>query len=380
MSDAITPESRDLLALALVPGLGPKLTAALLQRFGSASAARRASAEQLRRVPHIGDKLANDFAVALRDLDVDAELALVARHGVRLLPPGSPEYPAALATIPDPPPLLFVRGSLEPADARAVALVGSRNCSPYGTRTAERIAGGLARAGWTVVSGLAYGIDAAAHRGALEAGGRTLAVLAGGLSRIYPREHTKLADDVAASGALLTESSMKQEPLPGLFPARNRIISGICRAVVVVEANERSGALITAEHAAEQGREVFTVPGNVDSAASAGCLRLLRDGVRPVRNADDIIEDLGGIAPIVAPPAEPAQSADAPTPPPSVEPPGLDPTGQRIWQVLAGQPRHIDELVRDLGMPVAQLSGALMMLEMKKVVRRLPGNQFERRA
>jgi DNA processing protein len=168
---------------------------------------------------------------------------------------------------------------------------------------AERLAAGLVRAGFTVVSGLARGIDGAAHRAALEAGGRTIAVLAGGLSRIYPPEHADLADQVAARGALVTETPMTVQPQPGMFPARNRIISGLSRGVVIVEAGERSGALITATHAAEQGREVFAVPGQADSPASAGCLELIRKGVRLVRSVDDILEDLRGLSVPSLPPA-----------------------------------------------------------------------------
>jgi DNA processing protein len=357
---------RALLALHLVPGLGPRLTAALLERFGSAGAAREARADQLQEIPHIGPKLAGQLSEALRQVDVDAEMERMERHQVRLLALGTADYPAPLATIYDPPHLLYVRGSLAKKDTNAVALVGSRKCTAYGKRVAERLAADLARAGFTIVSGLAYGIDACAHRGALQAGGRTLAVLAGGLSRIYPPEHKGLAEEVQAAGALLSEAAMSQEPLPGMFPARNRLISGLVRGVVIVEANEQSGALITAHHAAEQGREVFAVPGPVDSPASAGTLQLLRQGAKLVRHAEDVLEDLDGIAPLV--------------PPPKAEPPaGLTGVEQRVWDFLEGQSRAIDDITRHLGVPVAEASQVLMMLEMKKVVRRLPGNQYERR-
>ena len=390
MSDA-PPELRDHLALALVPGLGPMRTRAVVDHFGSASAALRATAAQLEAVPQIGAKLAAQFAAAFRTVDPAAEWALVARHGVRVLPHGSPEYPDRLAALADAPPLLYLRGELTAADANAVAVVGSRACTAYGRRVAERVAAGLAAAGWTVVSGLARGIDGAAHRGALDAGGRTVAVLAGGLSSIYPPEHADLAERVAGQGALVTETPMTVDPQPGMFPARNRIISGLCRAVVVVEANVRSGALITATHAAEQGREVFAVPGNVDSGPSAGCLELIRKGARLVRSADDILDDLRGIAPLEPPrPAangrrKPAGatptlfegSAAAPAPP--APPPSLDPVQQKVWDALAS-PRHADELAREAGLPAGELAGVLMRMELKKVIRRLPGNQYERRA
>ena len=385
------PGLRDHLALALVPGLGPKLTRAVLDHFGSPAAALAATAAQLEAVPQVGPTLARRFAEAFRSVDVDAEWAKVAEHGVRVVPLGEPGYPARLTAIPDPPPLLYLRGELTPADLNAVAVVGTRGCTAYGRRTAERIAAGLAAAGWTVVSGLARGVDGAAHRAALSAGGRTVAVLAGGLSSIYPPEHAELAGQVAGRGALVTETPMTVGPQPGMFPARNRIISGLSRAVVVVEANARSGALITARHALEQGREVFAVPGPVDSAASAGCLALIRTGARLVRSADDILEDLKGIAapdyseparraPGVSPgsPVTPAEEAPAPAEEPPPPPPNLDPTYQCVWDALASR-RHADELARELDMPVARLSAVLMGLEVRKLVRRLPGNFFERR-
>lgn len=223
---------------------------------------------------------------------------------------------------------------------------------------------GLARSSDLSARGLARGIDGAAHRGALAAGGRTVAVLAGGLSKIYPPEHADLAGEVQTAGALLTEATMMQQPLPDMFPARNRIISGMSRGVIIVEAAEKSGALITARHALEQGRDVFAVPGPIDSPASAGCLGLLRDGAKLVRGIDDVLEELGGIA---------AETAAG-----NVEPPGMDDHQRRIWEKLAEGTKHLDELAQQLGIAVPPLSTALMMLEMKKAVRRLPGNRYER--
>src|SRR5437867_9368839 len=287
----VDAELRALLALHLVPGLGPRLTAALLKRFGSAQAAVHAGQEELRQVPHIGDKLAHDLHQAFRDTDASAELDLIARHHVHLLTLGTAEYPKALATIYDPPHLLYVKGSLILEDAKAVAIVGSRQCTSYGRRMAERLATGLAHKAYTVISGLARGIDAAAHHGALQAGGRTLAVLAGGLSKIYPPEHAELAQEIEAAGALISEAGMAMEPLAHLFPPRNRLISGLAQGVVIVEAAERSGALITARQAAEQGRTVFAVPGPVDSPASAGTHMLIRQGAILVRGVEDLIEE-----------------------------------------------------------------------------------------
>jgi DNA processing protein len=363
MTAPVSAEVRDLLALHLVPGIGPRLTAALLERFGSAAGVRRAKAAELRQVPYIGETLANKLAAALQSTDVDAELQRMARHQVTLLVLGSAQYPSALANIPNPPHLIYQKGALDPRDVQAVAIVGARGCTPGGKRLAEHLAADLARAGYTVVSGLARGIDGAAHRGALQAGGRTVAVLAGGLSRIYPPEHQELASQVEAAGALLSEAAMDQEPLPNMFPARNRIISGFSQAVVLVEAAAKSGALITAEHAVRQGRPVLAVPGPIDSEASAGTNALIRQGAILCRSAQDVIEELTGLGGLPA--AAPA-------------PPALDAVQQQIWECLANQPRHLDDIVATLGLSVPRLTGLLLTLEMKRLVRRLPGNRYER--
>lgn len=374
MTVELTVEERDLLALHLVPGIGPRLGAALLARFGSAAAVLKAAPEKLLQIPHLQEKTIALLRQALASADVDAELKLLEEYHVQLLQRGSPDYPPPLTTIAVPPRFLYLRGSLTTADAQAVAIVGSRACTSYGRRIAERLAADMAQAGFTVVSGLARGIDACAHRGALGVKGRTIAVLAGGLTKIYPPEHTDLAEEIAATGALLTEASMRMEPMAGMFPARNRIISGLCRAVVLVEANEKSGALITARHAAEQGREVYAIPGPVDSPASAGTLKLLRDGAKPIRHARDLLDDLQTVSPLfAADPAAPIIQA----PQPAQAPLGLDEVQQKIWDVL-GENRTIDDLARHLHLSTAALSGVLMTLELKRVVRRLPGNMYER--
>lgn len=369
----------DLLALTLVPGLGPRLTQALLDRFGSAVAARRASAHDLESIPHIGSKLSRSFVEALQRADGQAELSRATQHGVSVLSYSSPDYPTRLKELPDAPHVLYVRGSIIPSDHMAVAIVGSRKCTSYGQRMAQRIAAGLARAGYTVVSGLALGIDGSAHRGALEAKGRTIAVLAGGLSSIYPPDHVQLAEDVAANGALITETPMMMQPQRGMFHSRNRLISGLAQAVVIVEANDRSGALITARHAAEQGRDVFTIPANVDSHFSAGSLRLLRDGAKLIRDVDDLLEDLKGLK---TSPTIPSKSKSTPTPsaPPAepTPPPNLDPVQQRVWDFLT-EPRHSDEITRAMELASGEVSKLLLLMEMKKAIRRGPGGMFERR-
>jgi DNA processing protein len=374
MTPPLPDDLRDLLALQLVPGLGPRRTAALLAHFGTASRASRASAAELQAVPSIGAKLADDIAQHLADADVDGEVARMQKAGASLLVLGRPGFPAGVASINDPPHLLYLRGTLTDADASAVAVVGSRHCTGYGKRMTMKIAGDLARAGVTVVSGLARGIDGAAHQGALEAGGRTLAVLAGGLNRLYPPEHAGLADAVVNAGGLLTEASMDQEPMAPLFPARNRIISALSKVVVIVEAPEKSGALITASHAAEQGRTVLAVPGPADAATSGGCHALIRDGAVLCRGADDVLEELHGVSAM----ARAAKAAPSGQPAPAGPPPGLDETQRRLWDFLATGARSVDEMAQQLGVAMPQLSTALMMMEMKKAVRRLPGNRYER--
>jgi DNA processing protein len=250
-------------------------------------------------------------------------------------------------------------------------MVGSRRCTPYGARVAERLASALARTGFTIVSGLARGIDAAAHRGALSAGGRTIAVLANGLSQIYPPEHEELAAEVRSHGAVVTELPMYQGPLAGLFPQRNRIISGLSLGVIVVEAAPRSGSLSTAHHAMEQNREVFAVPGPVDSLASRGCHRLIRDGARLVETVEDILEELGPLVREVrtsvdeVPVRHPAELA-------------LSEQERSLLGQLDDRPTGVDELIVRTGLIASQVMATLSVLELKRLVRRLPGHQFVR--
>jgi DNA processing protein len=368
MADA---ELADLVCLLMVPGVGPHTCRSLLDRFGTASQVLDAPVTTLRAVSGVGNQLAGRIARARRELDPQNELELCRNAGVTLLPQGDPAYPAPLVEIPDPPCLLYCRGALAPGDPLAIAIVGSRRSTPYGLRIAERLAAALARVGLTVVSGLARGIDAAAHRGALKAGGRTIAVLANGLAQVYPPEHEALARDIADSGALLSEMPMRQVPLAGLFPQRNRLISGLSLGVVVVEATPRSGSLSTARHAVEQNREVFAVPGPVDSLPSQGCHRLIRDGARLVETVDDILEELGPLVREVRPAAEetpvrhPAELL-------------LSDQERSLLGRLGDQPLGVDELIAQTGLTAAQVIATLSVLEMRRLVRRLPGHHFVR--
>lgn len=384
------------LRLSLTPGLGPKLASALLERFGSPAAVLQATADELLRVPQLGPKVVGQLLATWRRQDerLDQELAAVQRLQVTVLGRSAPGFPSRLRQLPDPPIVLYQRGELTPRDEWAISIVGSRECTSYGRRQAERLAGELARRGFTIVSGLARGIDGAAHRATLEAGGRTIAVLAGGLSRIYPPEHGELADAIAGAGALLSESPMNMAALPDMFPRRNRLISGLSLGVVVVEAHARSGALITARHAAEQGREVFAVPGPIDSEASAGPLELIRSGAVLVRTVDDILERLDGRPPNALAAGSQA-SADLASSAHQSQPkaagmqavtsaqaaplPALSPAQQKLWEALSQPGMHQDELMQTTGLDSGEANSALLLLELTGLVRRLPGNRFERR-
>jgi DNA processing protein len=361
----------DALQLSLVEGVGPLLRKALLERFGSATAVLDAAPSDLRAVDGIGPKLTGRIAAARREIDASSVVATCGEHDIDILADTDPAYPPMLREIHDPPAVLFVRGRLLPEDALAVAIVGSRHATHYGLEQAERLAGALARAGFTIVSGLARGIDGAAHRGALAAGGRTLAVLGSGLLNIYPPEHLDLAAEVAAHGAILSEAPPHSPPMAGAFPQRNRIISGLSLGVIVVEASIKSGALISARHAMEQGREVFAVPGRIDNRLAHGCHRLIRDGAKLVETVDDVLEELG---PLVRPitTTEGQEIRD----PAELK---LNELEAALLAALGSEPITIDALVRASGLAVPQVLATLSALEMRRLVRRLEGGRVVRK-
>lgn len=370
MTEGHREELADVLRLALVPGVGPRTRKALLERFGSSAAVLQALPSQLRETPGVGAKLAAKIAAAREELDIEREIELCRQAGVSIITDADPAYPRPLRSIPDPPAVLFVRGSWQPRDAVAVAIVGTRHATPYGLRQAERLAGSLARAGLTIVSGLARGIDAAAHRGALAAAGRTIAVLASGVLNIYPPEHAALAEQIVAQGALISETPPRTEPLSGMFPQRNRVISGLALGVIVVEAGQRSGALITARHALEQGREVFAVPGRIDDRSSAGCHQLIRDGATLVQSPEDVLEELG---PLTSP--VPHDEGRVVHHPAELL---LNDVEKRVLDAIGSDATPIDSLVGATGLSIVQVLATLSVLEMRHLVRRLSGTTVMR--
>ena len=358
------------MALCLAAGIGPRLQAALLERFGTAGCILKQPVSELLTVSGIGPRAASQLTADDLCLRAEQMVQRCRESSITLLRKGQPEYPSGLQSVEDSPAMLFVRGKLKPQDELTVAVVGSRRCTAYGRRQAERLGASLSRAGFTVVSGLARGIDGAAHAGALAAGGRTVAVLGTGLNEIYPPEHAELAMEIADNGALVSEFPLDQKPRSGLFPQRNRIISGLSLAVVIVEATRNSGALHTARHAAEQGRTVFAVPGPVDSIASEGCHELLRDGAVLLRNVDDLLKDLG---PLAAPTV--TAESDLIHNPRELS---LNVQEKEVLNLITSSPVHIDAILQTTQLDMSRVLSTLTVLEMKRFVRRLPGNRLVR--
>jgi DNA processing protein len=366
-------ELKPWLLLNLVPGLGPRLTKALIEKFITPEAVIAASVQALSQIPQLGFTTATKLHDSFKKISPDQELASMRAHDVKALLLNKPDYPEQLKTIWDPPSVLYLKGEILPGDGKAVAIVGSRSCTDYGKKMARRLAKGLAMAGYTIVSGLARGIDGEAHRGALEAGGRTIAVLAGGLSKIYPPEHASLALEIVKTGAIVSEATVLQAPLPGMFPARNRIISGLSKAIILVEAAEKSGALVTAVHASEQGRPVLALPGSVESSASGGTNSLIRKGAILIRDVEDVLQELKDWAPSFTQKLLPGISA---VDTPNVVPENLDEAETKIWRALADNECNMDELIRASGQNAGVIAGKLLGMEMKRIIKRLPGSRF----
>lgn len=368
------------LALASLPDVGDHRFAQLNSVFGSPDRVL----EEVDSPEFAALRLPQAAAEAIRDLarnwshhlgqapGVAEVIEASERKGLDLICLGTAEYPPSLALIPDPPPVLFRRGPA-PLDQRAVAIVGSRGATGYGRMMAERLAFDLVGRGLTVISGLARGIDGAAHRGALAAGGRTIGVLGCGVDVAYPPEHRALMERMAAEGGLLSELPPGAGPAPHHFPKRNRIISGLSIGVLVVEAGDKSGALITANLATEQGRETLAVPGNISSPMSRGPHRLIREGAALVESVEDVLEALG-LQPD-GPGLRPA--AFAGTGFPAAQ--SVDGVDARVWEALSGQPASADDLVAATGLTAADVQVALMLLEMRDLATALPGARYIRK-
>ncbi len=353
------------LALHLVDGVGPRLGKGLISALGSARAVFAASKAELLGIEGVGPTLVQRLIQARLGTDLAREWALLQKHEADFHTIIDPDYPQSLCPFEDSPMILYEKGMRTPLDKDSVAIVGSRGATSYGLRMTKKISQGLAECGFTIISGLARGIDACAHQAALDAGGRTIAVLGNGLSRVYPSEHHSLAEAICDHGALLAEADMGCAPQAGLFPARNRIISGMSRAVVVIEAALKSGTLHTATHAAEQGIPVLAVPGPADSSLCAGTHNLIRQGAHLCTSAEDVVALLG----------EPGR-APAPLQKGLPQAPS-DPQELLVWQALEQGPRQADELIRLLGFSMGKMAMITLSLETNGSIRRLPGNRFE---
>ncbi|MBM4311887.1 MAG: DNA-protecting protein DprA [Deltaproteobacteria bacterium] len=361
-------ELRDWIALRLTPGIGNVACKNLLETFGSPMRIMAATREELAAVAGMSPRLADALKSSLANHEVDRALDRLTGTDIHICTYNAPDYPGSLKNIYDPPPHLYVRGRLQHSDCSAVAVVGSRNASDYGLRAAADISRELAVAGLTIVSGMAAGIDSAAHRGALSAGGRTIAVLGCGADVCYPAENRRLYEAIAQKGAIVSEYAPGTGPDAYHFPARNRIISGMARAIVVVEASPKSGSLITARLALEQGRDVFAVPGSIYSFKARGAHQLIRSGAALVESGQDIIEALGM--------AHAARAAE----PESPAPEALAPEARRVYDLLEPGPAHIDRLICETSLPSSAISAALLELELGGFIRQLPGKHFERSA
>lgn len=356
--------------LALLPGIGPKTIARLLEQFGTPAGVLDATTEQLAAVEGLGPKLIHILQTAAHHVPAESILEWCRQSGAGVVCLDTEGYPTRLKDLDSPPPILFVKGQILQQDELAVAIVGTRHATPYGLRQAERFAFSLAKAGVTVISGLARGIDAASHQGALSAAGRTIAVLGSGLGQIYPSEHLSLAEAIAPSGAVISEYAPDAKPRAGMFPQRNRLISGLSLATLVIEAPERSGSLITARLAGEQGREVLALPGPVTSRASRGCNQLIRDGATLVQTVDDVLESLGPIREtITSDDGYDIRSGAELT---------LNELERQVLDAIETNSTSIDQVIQRCQLPAQRVLATISVLEMRRLIRRLSGQYVSR--
>ena len=357
------------LALSLTPGVGSILIKRLLDRFKTPEAVFSAPVKELLKIEGLGEKVAREIQNGPLEKGVERELSLLGKVGGKIVTLKDDDYPKRLRDIYDPPALLYVRGELRRVDELAIAIVGSRKTSPYGRWITEKIGQDLARHGVTVVSGMARGIDSVAHMGALQGGGRTIAVLGCGVDVIYPSENRNLFTQIIEHGAVLSEFPMGSPPEGGHFPRRNRIISGLSMGVVIVEAGSKSGSLITANYALEQGREVFAIPGNVGAQGSRGTNQLIKEGAKLVESSEDILEEIlpqwrreEKTLPIIESPA-----------------PDLTEEEEILYKLLGETPLHIDAIIRESQLDPGKVSSLLLNLELKGLISQSPGKCFSKK-
>ena len=360
-----------LVALNLIEHVGPIRVRQLLEHFGDAPAILRASKPQLLQVRGIGDDTAEAIAHWEKNIDLASELKRITDFGCHILTQADEEYPELLREIYDPPVVLYVKGQLTARDKNAIAIVGSRQTTHYGIEVARKLGYQLAYVGVTVVSGGARGIDTAAHQGALNGKGRTVAVLGTGINLVFPPENAELFERIAANGALITQFPFNRPADKQSFPIRNRIVAGMTLGSVVVEASLSSGALITANFATDYGRQVFAVPGRIDSPRSKGCHELIKKGAKLCEGAEDILSEFEYLFPSSNRPPAPNETGVLPAL-------ALSENEQKVYDALSKEETSIDEVIRHSGLPSSAVSVALLSLEMKRVVRQLPGKLFVR--
>ena len=400
----LSDETISLIHLNMVQGVGLKTIQVLRDVFGSAARALQATPDELSKIDQLSPAMRDLLQRKPVQYPIERELELIQEYGCQVLTLYDAAYPSRLKEIDTPPIVLYIRGELTSEDSLSLALVGSRDAKDYGRKASYRLSYQLAQHGLTIVSGLARGIDTSAHRGALEAGGRTIAVMGNGLGFIYPAANTDLAEKIMESGALVSEFPMETKPKPNNFPRRNRIISGLTLGTVVVEASNRSGALITARLAGEQGREVFAVPGEIFSELSTGTHKLINNGAKLVNTVDDLLNELprhalsqiqsaASASPIPDLETEPSPQeipvekrtperasvqppVEVEQPPQIAPPPDLTLDERTVFDAIENPSSHIDTIVRTTQLPIGQVSSVLLMLELKGVVQQLPGKQF----
>jgi len=367
-----TEDVSNWIALNMIPGVGGATFRRLVDFFGSPGVALKASLQDLNRIRGLTPAVCQYIVDHRDNLPVERELEIVHRRGCKIITIQDESYPANLKAIYDPPQLLYVKGDLLPSDSVAISVVGTRSASPYGKMAAEQLSNQLAAGGVTVISGMAYGIDTAAHTGALNGGGRTIAVMGNGLDVIYPARNLKLLEKIVDSGAAVSEFPMGMKPLRNNFPRRNRVVSGLSLGTLVVEAPKRSGALITADYALNQGREVFAVPGQIFSEMSGGTHDLIKQGAKLVESVDDILEELPPHEP------QPVTKEDIEIVEERMEL-QLSEDEKAVWKAVGSSAIHIDDISRKAALPAYKVSASLVMLELKGLVQQSAGKMFTRK-